>query len=145
MNTNAFKERLPKFKQELPSIIFISAIQIWWCFNYPLYTRLGTPWNTLLGVGLSIVGIIACIYIFTFADKMASVFNFDSLAKYPYSDMLKKVIKIYLIACFHFGIFIIWYNDFCHLPHLYYVLSYINFLIIFVLFLRAMNRPVACD
>ena len=79
MNMNMFEGRWPKFKQELLPIIFISTIHIWWCFHFPAYIRLGSPWSTICEVGMSIAGVIAFAFMFSFPEKIAPYLKFDQI------------------------------------------------------------------
>lgn len=139
---NISQERLSKFKQELIPILYLSIVQIWWSFNFPPFIKLGAPWNTMLGVIISIVCILLYMYMFTYADTYAPMFNLG------YSPKLDRIGRIYknierawIIAIAHISLFIVWYNDLYGMSNAYYVFCYVNLIITFVLMARAVNRP----
>jgi hypothetical protein len=137
---NILKGRWTKFKRELPSIIYISTVQIWWNFNFPAWVNLKAPWNTILGVSMSIGTTIVYIFIFSFADKSAPHFNLEYLDKAPNGQLFKNIERTIILTIVHVAIIYEWYYDFFHMPNIYYVLLYVHYLSFFVLIFRAINR-----
>lgn len=70
VNTSSLTERWIKFKQEVVWIVLLSCGQVWWAFHNPIFVWLGSPWDSLLPICSAVVGILATIYVFTFADKL---------------------------------------------------------------------------
>jgi hypothetical protein len=132
-------ERWAKFKQELLPIIYVSVVQIWWCFNLQAI-RLEAPWNTVLAVNMSIVTVVGTIFMFSFADTFAPYFNLNYLNECPYGSILKKIEKIIFIALGHVFMFFVWYKDIWHVSNAHYVLAYIGYLITFISLYRAIYR-----
>ena len=140
---NIFEGRWSKFKQELPSIIFLSIIQIWCVFNFPLFIRLGSPWSVIFSVFVSVISVIVCIYMFSFSDKYALLINLDYLNNAPYGHILKNITRIWFITIAmiaHVVMFVVWYKDFYHMPSIYYAIAYIYCVMFFVLLFRAAKR-----
>ena len=134
-------ERWSKFKQELLTIIFISTLHIWWCFNFPAYIRLGFPWNTMLSVAMSIFGIVAYVIIFSSPQKFVSCLKFDPIDESLFFGLIiKKIMRVWILVVYHISILIIWYKDFYRMPSIYYMLLYIYYLTFFILLFRAAYR-----
>ena len=126
-------KRWSRFKQELPSIIFLSAIQIWWCFNWPIFIRLGAPWSTILAVSMSIIGVIVIIFLFSSMDTIARGFNKLAPAN-------KKFIITTQIIVFSVGMLLLWYMDLFGISNIQYALFFAAYFLTFVLIYRAMYR-----
>ncbi|MCK5633216.1 hypothetical protein KAH94_05670 [bacterium] len=73
-----------RFKQGLPSIIFMLAIQIWGSFRFPEVTNFETPWDTVWLAGKNIIGIACITYLFLAIDKFAWLFRLDHIEDSPY-------------------------------------------------------------
>ncbi len=90
-----------KIKQEFFTIFFLSGIHIWLCFNYPPYARLAPPWNFILILSMSIVGIIFYLYAFSQPEKYAIQMHLEILDCLPYSRIMRVMaIAITILAYF---------------------------------------------
>ncbi len=127
-NMNTFNTRWLRFKQELPSIVCLSTISVWWCFHYPLYMRMQTPWNTLVPLGVSILGVACIIYLFSFMDKLAPSFKLDSI----------KVTTQVIV--FSAVMFFAWHRNWLGMSNIHYAIFYAYCFITFALIYRAAYR-----
>ena len=132
-----------KFKQELISIVLISALNVLWCFVRPDYAHARAPWNTILPVIMSIISVACTVYIFSWANKLALYFNLDYLNEAPYGALLKKIETVLLILMAHIVFFFMWYKGFYYRSNTFYGATYIISLITWLLFRRAMDRKPA--
>ncbi|MCL4380205.1 hypothetical protein M1466_01780 [Candidatus Dependentiae bacterium] len=134
----SWTDRLAKFKQELIAITFLSLMHIWWCFHYPAYMRLAAPWDSIAMVGMSIIGVVAVVLLFTFADKIAD----NDVTRYydqqPYAYLFKAIryLSFVFVALFF------WYADIFHLPAAYYGILAFNLVIASFLFEQAQARKI---
>ncbi len=131
--------RWAKFKQELLPIIYVSVVQIWWCFNLQAI-RLEAPWNTVWAVSMSIATVVGTIFMFSFADIFAPHFNLNYRNEDPYGSILKKIRAATFIIVFHIILFFVWYKNLYHVSNAHYVLAYIGCLIMFISHYRAIHR-----
>ena len=131
---------IPKFKQEFFSILFISVLHVWWCFKFPALTRLGFPWDIIIGIFLSIGGIIVYICMFSNTEKFAPVFYLRTFDGIPHEHVAKYSMKIWIIALTLSTMFMLWYKDFYHMPSVYYAMMYTYIMIVYVLLYRATKR-----
>ncbi len=137
---NIFEERLPKLKQELWPILFLSIVQIWWNFNFPGFMRLQSPWNIIIAFCSSIASTALIIYAFSCVNKHTRRFNAESLEKQSYDFIFKNLDTICLALVAHIAIFLIWYNDVYGMSNQQYLLFYVHGFIMFVLLHRATKR-----
>ena len=138
---NISEEHLSKFRQELPTIIFISTIHVWLCFNFPAYMRLGFPWSTIVAVAMSIFGITAYVIMFSSPRKFVSCLNFDQIDETLFGGrILKKIMPIWIIIVYHVTMLVMWYRNFYHMPSIYYAILYIYSVAIYILLFKAASR-----
>jgi hypothetical protein len=135
---NNLKWRVPKY--ELPSLILISVVHIWGCFNFPAYIRLGFPWSNIVIMGASILGVLGHIYIFSNPGKFVSYVRFDLIDETLWGTTLKKIIQGSTAAIWITSLLIIWYKDFFRMPHMCYILLYFYYILFFILLFRAAKR-----
>lgn len=136
------QERWAKFRQELIPMVLLSTIQVWWCFNFPAFIRLGSPLNTIVSLISSIISVLLCFFIFSSTDNYAPYSNLEYLDEVPISHrhIFKNIIRISFATIFNLGIFFAWYNNLYGMSNFYYAFSYIYFLIAIALMARAANR-----
>lgn len=133
---------LPNFKQELPSIILISALQAWWNFNFPAIVRFGSPYNFIFSSVLTIVCIAIYVYIFSNASKYRSVYSFDFLNDVP--EPLQTKLKLLgkcmavVMALLIFGSF--WFMDYYQMTNLHYAALYSFYILAFLLMYNAVHK-----
>lgn len=137
---NSLKEKLHQLKQELIPLLYISIIQIWWNFNFPAFKRLGSPLNTLVGIGMSIISTIAYISIFIFPEKHAPSFNLEYLNNAPNKSFLKQIHRIALTLFLFCTMFVFWYKDLYQMSNTYYILCYVHWIIVFLLIAHTISR-----
>ena len=139
---NIPQERIAKFKQELGSILFLSAIQIWLSVNFPAFVRLGPPLSTIVSLSISVSTIIAYIFVFSYADTYAPRFNLEYLddAPGPYGHILKNLHRIGLITLAFTNMLYFWYTDYYGMSNILYAVMYGHWIITFMLMARAINR-----
>ena len=138
MNVN---ERLNKLKQELPTILFISTIHIWCCFNFPAYIRLGFPLNYILSTAVGIFGVVAYVFMLTAPQKIVSYLKFDQIDETVFGGhILKQIMPIWIIFVYHASMLVTWYKDFYHMPSIWYAILYVYCAVVYVLLFRATNR-----
>ncbi len=143
---NIFEGRWSKIKQELLPIIYLSVIQIWWSFNFPLYARAGAPWTTILGVGMSILGVVMYAIIFSSPQKFVTYLKFDQIDEaLLYGHIIKKFMRLWMVIVGFLTMLIMWYKNVYHMPSVYYVLIYIHFTVFYILLFRAANREMTCE
>lgn len=141
---NILEIHLPKWKQGLPAILFMSTIHIWWCFNFPAYIRLGGQHSNILGIGMSILGFALYSFIFSQPEKIVSCLKFEQIDTELWGP-LKYVMRIFLSVFLSILLLVAWYKDFYRMPSIYYVLLYIYYLTFFVLLFRAAQRSPVLD
>jgi hypothetical protein len=142
MLMNFFQKHLSKFKQELASIVFLSAIQVWLNFNFPAFVRLGTPLSTIVSLSISVFSVLVYVYVFLYADTYVPRFNLAYLddAPEPYRNTLKNLHRIGLITLALVSIVYLWYRDYYRMSNIWYVIMYAHQLLAFMLMVRAINR-----
>lgn len=135
---NELVNRWSKFKQELPSILYLSVTQIWWNFQFPAIIRLGTPSSTIISITLSVL--TTCFYIILFLDrdKYAAQMDCDFLINNSIS--YRSFSKWIMLTAACFTMLFVWYIDFYHMSNMFYALFYTHCFIAFVLFYRAVYR-----
>ncbi len=77
------QERWAKFRQELIPMVLLSTVQVWWCFNFPAFIRLGSPLNTIVSLISSILSVFLYFFIFSSADNYAPYSNLEYLDEVP--------------------------------------------------------------
>jgi hypothetical protein len=139
---NKLEDLWPKFKQELPSILYLCSTQILLNFNFPVFVRLGFPLSIIAATILSIMAIFVYIYVFLFADKFAPSFNLEYLDDAPthVRDILKKIERVGLIVIAHLAMLFSWYYNIYGISNIYYAIYYVHFVTAFVLIARAIKR-----
>lgn len=138
---NISNERLSKLKRELPAIIFISTIHLWWCFNFPAYVRLGFPLNYILSLFMSIFGVVVYAVMFTAPQKIVSCLKFDQIDETVFGGhILKRIMPIWIIFVYHITMLVMWYKDFYHMPGIYYAILYVYCVVVYLLLFRAARR-----
>lgn len=134
--------RWTRFKQELPSIVCLSTIQIWDAFNFPDRMNLEAPWNSLFFVARSALGIFFIVYLFSSIDKFAPYIKLKHIKDTPDcpASTSKKIFLTVLITTFTVAIFSAWYINFYGTSNMYYVFSGASLLLIWALLYRAAHR-----
>ena len=139
-NMHISKNRWLNFKQNLPSLIFLSIVQIWLNFNYPVFIRLGHPWSILLAILSSIACIFVYVYAFAYPETFSRQMNLAFLDDLPNPTLIKNIF-VYL----YFGLGYLFYLYVCsinfhNVDGRWYVIWYAHFVIAFVLIYRAVKR-----
>jgi len=132
-----------KFKQELIPILFLSGIQIWWSFNFPIIVRSGDYWNSVLALSSSILGVAAIVFVFSTANDYVPYAKLDHVDDINVGGAsFKKVSRIMIVSIFLIGMFILWYTDFYGMSHLHYLfhVSY-SFLMLGLLYRAIFRGP----
>jgi hypothetical protein len=136
-------DRWLQFKRELYSMIFISIIHIWWCFNFPPINRAGAPLNIIISISSSVIGVLMYAYMFTYPEKCFPKWDNSYLENTPSGKQLKIFRLIFVILSGNVGAFIIWYKDVYRMPTIFYGFSYIYCCITFALLWKANKRNIA--
>jgi len=134
---NILSWRWSRFKQELPSIICLSSIQILEGLFSP------APMNIKINFFLrSIIGIVLIIHLFSSMDKFAPFFRLEHIESTPYASALtsKKNFVSTLITVFFIGSFFTWYFDFYRMPNSYYLFCFATWILTFALVYRSAHR-----
>ena len=141
MIMNISKGRWSKFKQEFPTIIFISTIHVWGCFNFPAYMRLGFPWSTIVAATMSVFGVTTYVIMFSSPRKFVFCLKFEQIDETLFGGhILKKIMPIWVITVYHVTMLVMWYKNFYHMPGIYYAILYIYSVAIYILLFRAASR-----
>lgn len=113
-----------KLKQELPSIIFLSACSIWLTMNFPAYQGLGIIWR----VCFTIIGVLGLIHIFSNAQEYGAQIRrgFETPGQPYYLEIAGKAGA--LAGIFFFAI-LAWYFDWYGMSHADYLMLYSYFLV----------------
>ncbi|HJZ24576.1 MAG TPA: hypothetical protein VJ201_09080 [Candidatus Babeliales bacterium] len=137
---NILDKRCQNLKREFFSVIFLSLIQIWWCFNFPAFMRAEYPWRLILSFSTSIISIAGILFLFMFIDQIAPVIKLEHIDSSP-NPSLSKI--IYIMACItaaFLALFFAWYKDLYGMSNTHYALFYFTWLIIYILVYRAAYR-----
>lgn len=126
--------------KELPSVIGISVIQIWLCFNFPAFIKLGGIKYYLMSLITSASAICACFYAFTFPKEYVRLVNLDMFNNFPNPDLSKTIFKVLMQGIFHTTILYLWYIDFHRAHYTWYVVWYAHSILSLVLYYNAVQR-----
>ncbi len=141
---NIFTRHWPKFKQEFFPIIYASIAQVFCIAHHPAFTRLDDSWNTFLVAVISFIAVAGIIVAFSSANTFAqSFFNFNYLNAYSHRPIFKIAETVFLIATGSIAI-AMWNKSFDQMSNMHYVIFYVNAVVAFILFSRAVHRkPLA--
>jgi len=131
-----------RFKQEFPSIIFLSTLTVWDILYFPSRINLDDPFNNVfLFIKISF-GVILVIYLFTSIDKFAQYIKFEHIKDSPYVSAAKnkQISIITLIVGASTVMFFAWYTNFLAMPNSYYIFICSYFFIMWFLLHRAACR-----
>lgn len=135
------QSRLSEVKKNFYSIFFLSGLQIWWAFNYPLYQRLRYPWNIVISLLIGIIGTIAIIYLFSDPKKHVSNLQHGKIDETIYGhNIIKKLMPMWGAFVYFLTLFLIWYNNFFKMASLYYLILIVYTILSFVLLMRAARK-----
>jgi len=137
---NISKEFWGKLKYNSFPHAYLCIMQTWLSLYFPAFVRLGSPWNTLISLWMSIGCMGIYISIYMFPELYAPSFNLHYLDDAPHPSILKKIHRASLIGIMHVAFFYMWYRDFYRAPHLYYIICYVHWVITFALIMQVINR-----
>ena len=137
---NISKDRWLNFKQNLPTLIYLSIVQTWLNFNYPVFIRLGNPLSILITVLLSILCIAIYTYVFVYPENLSRQMNLEFLDDFPNPIFAKNLFNF-----LYFGLGYLFYlylcsKNFYNVDGIWYVVWYVHYVVTFILIYRAVNR-----
>lgn len=137
---NIFKNCWFPFKQNLPTILYLSFVQTWLNFNYPAIIKLGSSLTLLSSAVISIVCIIVYTYVFLFPEKYAPLVNLKFLDDFPDPILYKGIFIGLLLFVFNSTYLYLWYIDYHHASDAWYVVWYAHYVITLMLMYRAVKN-----
>lgn len=137
---NIFKGRWPQLIQNLSTIIYLSIVQIWLNFNFPAHSRLGSPWNIIVGIMASIACLLAYISVFAFPEKYVTLFNLEFFDDSSNPILFKRIFTGFMLAVFHITSLYLWHIDYYGLTNTWYIILYANNSTALILLYRAIKR-----
>ncbi len=137
---NIFKERRSTLVNELPSIVYLSVVQLWWNFNWPSYVRLGYPLSLIVGIALSILMVPLIVDMFTDIESYSDMFSLKFLDDEQHPEMIKKIFHMCMLIIFNGWFLYLYHIDFFGMSHWYYLLFMLHCKIWIVLLYRAYKR-----
>ena len=139
---NILKDRWPQFKQELPTFLYLSILQIWINFNFPPLVRLPSPWNIVVPILLSVFCVVSYLFILAFPDAVSFIIDdILSLANQtPNPVLFKRLYIAFLALIYHAMYFFMWYKNYYGMSNSWYIILYVFYATIFVLLYRAIAR-----
>lgn len=131
-----------RFKQELPSIVLLSTLYVWWNFHFPVFVRLGSPWHAFWAVSISIISVILIVILFSAMDKFAPVFRLDHiedtpLISAPTSKKMNRMIQILVTIAVMFWW---WRSNIYSMSNIYYIIFFAMWILTYALMYRAAYR-----
>ena len=132
-----------RFKQELPSILFLSTIAIWGEFSFPNnFMNLEPPWSTAYFVLRSILGVFLVVFLFSSMDELAPNLKLEFIKDTPYASAAtsKKISVLAMITGYSVAMLFMWYINFLGRSSVYYVFGYAYFVLLWALLYRAACR-----
>ena len=137
---NMLDKRWSNLKREFFSVIFLSLIQVWWCFNFPFFMRAEYPWRFILSFVTSIISVSGILFLFMFIDRLAPAIKLEHIDSSPYPSQSKKNNIMVRIMVAFFALFFTWYKDLYGMSNTHYAFFYLTWLIMFILVYRAAHR-----
>lgn len=137
---SVFKYYRSKTKQEVSGLMILSAAQIWLCFNYVPWVKIGGLSSVILPVLASIVTVTFLFYAFSLPEVFGRQLNLEFFDDFPYSNLCKIVFKVLMQAIFHITILYLWYIDFHRCTNTWYAVWCVHCMASFVLFSCAFRR-----
>lgn len=129
-------------KQELLPLLYLSFVQTWWNFESPVFSRLGTPWNVISSIIITIMCLVIYMHVVVNPAKYTAVFNFEHVNG---PQWYKDALQISRIATFNLVFFFVWYKNLYGTSNLHYAFCYVHCLLVFFLLARAVNREQESD
>ena len=128
------------FKQNLPTLIYLSIAQTWLNFNYPIFIRVGSPLYIFVTALISIACIAIYTYLFMYPETLSSQMNLEFLDDVPNPILVKNIFKF-----LYFGLGYLFYlylcsTNFHNVDGIWYVIWYVHYTVTFVLVYRAVTR-----
>ena len=137
---NIIRERWPLFQKNWPSILFVALVQLWWGVTFPVITKLGAPWNIIMGLFSGVFGLWIALYVFLFPEKFAPGFTLSYLNKTASPKTAKIITHAVRISTFSAGMFIVWYKKWYGMSNSWYAMLYASSIMMFALIYRASSR-----
>lgn len=132
-----FNGRWSYLKQEWLPLVYLSFFQIWWNFESPVFNRLGTPWNAIVSIMITIMCLLIYMHIIANPTKYVAVFNLDYIDA---PQWFKDALQISRIVTFNLVFLFVWYKDLYGMSNFHYIFCYAHCLLVFLLLARAVNK-----
>lgn len=137
---NRSRDHWAQLKKEFPSLMYLLIVQTWLNFNFPAFTRLGSPINTLFSIAISIISCVVYLHVFLFPENYAPQLHLQFLDLFPDPAFYKNIFRTGMILVFHFAFLYMWHTDYYGISALWYLILYLHSTISFILMYNA-----ACD
>ena len=133
---NEFKNYWPRFKQELPVLLYFFIVQTSLNFNFPTFVKLGSPWNIVVPVFSSIVCAIMYTIVLLFPQNIARQINLEFLGDFHDPAFFKSIYRWSIVLLFHIICLFMWYIDYHRAPTMWYFIWYVHTVIAYILIYR---------
>lgn len=137
---NIFKDRWPQFKEEWPTLAYLTVVQIWLSFNWPVFVRLGSPFNIVVPVLVSIACTIFHTYVLLFPECLVRQMSLEFFDDFPDPVFFKRMHRAFMVAIFHLVYLYMWYIDCYRMPTIWYFVSYVYSVITYMLIYNAVKK-----
>jgi hypothetical protein len=131
-----------QFKQELPALLYLSIVQTWLNFNFPAFNGLESSFNVAAVILLSILCILVYSYAFIFPENYAQIINLGFFDDAPDPLFVKDVFRGLMCILFNSVFFYMWYVNYYRVSDIWYVVSYIHFIVTAALIYRAAKNRI---
>ena len=132
---------LIRLKRELPSLIYLSIVQTYLNFTFPVFIRLGKPLNLIIPLALSIFCIFIYVYLLGFSKGLVGFHHQEHFDNAPTEirDKLKIYENIWLIIIAHLMLLYTWYYNIYNIHSIFYLIYYLHSFITILLIGRAVK------
>ncbi|KKR97318.1 MAG: hypothetical protein UU47_C0001G0091 [candidate division TM6 bacterium GW2011_GWE2_41_16] len=141
MNQSIFKDSLVRFKQELPTIILLIALQTLMNFTFPwIFVKASHSLDVLIKVLMSIA--CACVYTYTivFPETIRLQINLNFFDHYPNPVFVKRLYKLLMFIMFSLSFVYLWWVNYYHIPAFWYTILYLYSITMIALFYSAVQK-----
>jgi hypothetical protein len=139
---NIFQGRWCQFKQELPALLYLAIVQTWLNFNFPAFNGREGFFSVVILTLLSILCILVYSYAFIFPENYAQIINLGFFDDAPDPLFVKDVFRGLMCILFNSVFFYMWYVNYYRVSDIWYVVSYIHFIVTAALIYRAAKNRI---
>lgn len=132
---------LIRLKRELPSLIYLSIAQTYLNFTFPVFIRLGKPYNLIIPFFLSIFCIFIYIYLLGFSKGLVGFHHQEYFNDVPNElrNKIKLSEKIWLAIIGNLTFLYMWYYNIYNIHPIYYLIYYLHSFITVLIIGRAVK------